>query len=117
MAALIATTSAFAGNQNGKATRSKSQAVSSQTFKGVNFVDKNNDGVCDNRGTNMRNNGKSFVDKNNDGVCDNYGQRKFDQNRNRKHKGQGKGNGNGNGKKHRKGNGNGNGNGNGRGRR
>ena len=39
--------------------------------RGANFVDKNNDGVCDNRGTGRyQGRGPNFVDKNNDGICD-----------------------------------------------
>lgn len=106
LVAAIASTSAFAQTQSNKPTKNKAQTVSSQNFRGPNFVDKNNDGVCDNRGTNMRRSGANFIDKNNDGVCDNYGKRKFDQNRNRK--------GNGKGKHHRRGKGNGNGNGRGK---
>ena len=40
-----------------------------------NFVDANNDGVCDNyseAGCQMQ--GANFVDADDDGVCDNYGQ-------------------------------------------
>jgi hypothetical protein len=36
------------------------------------FVDKNNDGICDNYQDRKSNaNGRNFVDKNNDGICDN----------------------------------------------
>lgn len=39
-----------------------------------NFVDKNNDGICDNREVSGQNTkGRNFVDKNNDGFCDNQG--------------------------------------------
>ncbi len=44
----------------------------STVVRGHNFIDKNNDGVCDNRGTNQGvKKGKNFIDKNNDGICDN----------------------------------------------
>ena len=37
-----------------------------------NFIDKNNDGVCDNRrASQAMKKGNNFIDKNNDGVCDN----------------------------------------------
>lgn len=45
-----------------------------QTYKlnkATNFVDSNNDGICDNRGT--CGNGLYFVDANGDGICDNSG--------------------------------------------
>jgi hypothetical protein len=36
------------------------------------FVDKNNDGVCDNAGTGRyQGRGANFIDNNNDGICDN----------------------------------------------
>lgn len=39
--------------------------------RGANFVDKNNDGVCDNRGSGrFQGRGPNFVDANNDGICD-----------------------------------------------
>lgn len=39
--------------------------------RGANFVDKNNDGICDNRGSGRyQGRGPNFVDKNNDGICD-----------------------------------------------
>ena len=73
------------------------------------FVDKNNNGVCDNRETKMKTGkGVNFVDKNGDGICDNKGT-------NCKRGGKGNGNccgkGNGNGFQHRHGCGQGNGNG------
>lgn len=37
------------------------------TFRGRNFVDANNDGICDLYGTNC-----AFVDEDGDGICDNY---------------------------------------------
>ena len=37
---------------------------------GAGFVDADNDGVCDNRGSGS---GAGFVDADNDGVCDNRG--------------------------------------------
>lgn len=36
-----------------------------------NYVDINNDGICDNYGTN-----ENYIDANNDGICDNYGTNK-----------------------------------------
>jgi hypothetical protein len=44
--------------------------------KGTNFVDVDNDGVCDNAQSGTcpnKNKGNGFVDENNDGVCDNAG--------------------------------------------
>lgn len=65
--------------------------------KGVKYVDKNNDGVCDNKQVKTKPNiGVNFVDKNKDGVCDN-----------KQNKGNGKccgyGKGNGQGYQHRHG--------------
>lgn len=49
-------------------------ATGRQGFRSRNFVDKNNDGVCDNRNTRGKNaKGRNFSDKNNDGICDNQG--------------------------------------------
>ncbi len=46
--------------------------------RGANFVDQNNDGVCDNFAAgNQRGRGANFVDKNNDGVCDNRGSGRY----------------------------------------
>ena len=75
------------------------------------FVDKNNNGICDNRENKLKTGkGANFVDKNGDGVCDNKGT-------NCKRGGKGNGNccrkGNGNGFQHRNGCGKGNSNGNG----
>ena len=39
--------------------------------RGVYFVDENNDGICDNAGQRV----VYFVDENNDGICDNAAQR------------------------------------------
>ena len=40
--------------------------------RGRNFVDKNNDGICDNLASRSgQGRGRNFVDKNNDGICDN----------------------------------------------
>lgn len=43
------------------------------TTKRGQWVDKNNDGICDNY-QNLKTNpkGSNFVDKNKDGICDNY---------------------------------------------
>ncbi len=97
--------------QNNNSANNTKNSVTTQTFKGPNFVDKNNDGVCDNRNSVTNRRGVNYIDKNNDGVCDNYGTRQY-ANGNGKKKGNGKCNGKGKGK----GNGNGNGNGKGRGR-
>jgi len=41
--------------------------------KGSKFVDKNNDGICDNYQNPKTNvSCPNFVDKNNDGICDNF---------------------------------------------
>jgi hypothetical protein len=67
-----------------------------------NFVDKDKNGVCDNRESKMKTGkGANFVDKNGNGVCDNKGKNCING-------GKGKGNCNGNGYKHRNGCGHGN---------
>lgn len=40
------------------------------TQKGSRFIDKNGDGICDNR-NGRGNRGRNFTDANNDGICDN----------------------------------------------
>jgi hypothetical protein len=83
----------------------RTTAKSTKNFSGRNFIDKNNDGICDNRqGSNKTQTakGRNFVDKNNDGICDN---------RQGKNSGKccgkgychGNGKGNGNGNQHRHG--------------
>ena len=59
--------------QTNSNVQKKDSTVKSSVNAGPNFVDKDNDGVCDNRQNNRNNQvrGKNFVDKNNDGVCDN----------------------------------------------
>jgi len=39
--------------------------------RGAGFVDKNNDGICDNRAdAGVKGRGPNFTDQNNDGICD-----------------------------------------------
>jgi len=56
-------------NNNGVCDNFESRSVKGQ---GVNFIDNNGDGICDNlnsrQGTGR---GANFVDKNGDGICDN----------------------------------------------
>lgn len=40
---------------------------------GRNFIDADNDGICDNCGLGMCAMGAGFVDADGDGICDNYG--------------------------------------------
>lgn len=69
---------------------------------GQNYVDADNNGVCDNRGTNASGGyGQNYVDADNDGVCDNLGTGGGSMARN----GRGNGNGNGNGNGYRAGQG------------
>ncbi len=86
-------------NQQAKTNeKTKSEAKTITKQAGGNFVDKNNDGICDNykdgnrRGNGLRNGkgkGPNFVDKDNDGICDNYkdGNRRGNGLRNGKGKG------------------------------
>ncbi len=52
----------------------KQTTVQTQTVG--KFVDKNNNGICDNRETMQNNNakGRNFVDANGDGICDRRGE-------------------------------------------
>lgn len=69
-----------------------------------NYVDSDNDGVCDNYSTNHKDgHGVNFVDSDNDGVCDNHATHQ--------HRGHGKGHGH----NHKNGHGYGYGNGHGHG--
>lgn len=81
---------------NAAATQTdQKQAVASST--GKNYVDKDNNGVCDNIGTRSGNGrGANFVDKNNDGICDNRATAGKKTGNNCR-------NGNGNGNQHRHG--------------
>lgn len=59
----------FAGNSYAQATSEKNPAPKTQQG---NFVDADNDGVCDNWQSRPEGGRKqNFVDANNDGVCDN----------------------------------------------
>jgi hypothetical protein len=55
----------------------KSSTVTTTTdFTPGNFVDKNKDGICDNRETRpAEGRRRNFVDSNGDGLCDNTGRR------------------------------------------
>jgi hypothetical protein len=68
---------------NNKQKNAQNPKVTSNVVRG-SFVDNNNDGICDNYQTRMKNGRSSnFVDKNGDGVCDNFqagGQGKGNQN-------------------------------------
>lgn len=49
-----------------------------------NYVDSNNDGICDNKEINANvSTGNNYVDSNNDGVCDNIGNRNQYRHKNR----------------------------------
>lgn len=68
---MIFTFQAQAQNSNTQAKQQDQQQTAANPVAGT-FVDKNNDGVCDNfesRSGNGR--GANFVDKNGDGICDN----------------------------------------------
>jgi hypothetical protein len=63
----------FAGNSYAQETTEKTSALKVQQG---NFVDANNDGVCDNWQSRPEGGRKlNFVDKNNDGICDNVSER------------------------------------------
>ncbi len=61
--------SAFSRNNAQAAEKSSTVTVISQANSRGNFVDDNNDGICDNYTGSGNGN---FVDNDNDGICDNY---------------------------------------------
>ncbi|MEI8047936.1 MAG: hypothetical protein WCI92_11200 [Bacteroidota bacterium] len=65
----------FAVQANAQSNTTANQPAQKQAVansSGGNYVDKDNNGVCDNIGTRSGNGrGANFVDKNNDGICDN----------------------------------------------
>ncbi len=72
---LIFTTQAQSQNStaaNTKQVQKKDKTTAS--VNGRNFVDKDNNGICDNREV-RKGKGVNFVDKNGDGICDNAGVR------------------------------------------
>ena len=83
------------------------QPAGKQNVQGRNFVDANNDGICDNRGKQGQNvNGANFVDKNNDGICDRRGNKNGGKGNCYRNGGKGNGKGKGCGNYCRRGNGN-----------
>ena len=67
---------------------------------GPNYVDKDNDGKCDNKDSrNKQRMNRNYVDNNNDGKCDNQGKNCKKQNGKKKGRGNCKGNNGGNGRK------------------
>ena len=65
---------------NGKSDTDVSTVQAGNTRPMVNFVDENNDGICDNTGRRMplvqnNKNRPNFVDADNDGICDRTGRR------------------------------------------
>jgi len=73
----VATLAVFFINQGFTQTTAKSgtdNAITAGTAVRGNFVDQNNDGVCDHQGTKGAvNRCSDFVDKDGDGICDNRG--------------------------------------------
>ena len=58
--------------QNANTANQPAQKQAAANATGRNYVDKDNNGVCDNLGTRSGNGrGANFVDKNGDGICDN----------------------------------------------
>jgi hypothetical protein len=97
----------FAIQSNAQNTNSANQPAQKQntvSSSSGNYVDKDNNGVCDNFNTRSgKGHGVNFTDKNNDGICDNranVGKKSGNNCRNGQgnqcRNGQGKGRGNGN---------------------
>jgi hypothetical protein len=70
---MIASTMVFSQTKEPVKTQNDNQEKTTLVNTGRNFVDQNNDGICDNRQNNQSKQvqGRNFVDKNNDGICDN----------------------------------------------
>lgn len=68
-AGLAAQTTSKKAADVSKTTQNIQQATVGQA--GPNFVDKDGDGICDNRSGRHGGN-RNFIDSNNDGVCDNF---------------------------------------------
>jgi hypothetical protein len=72
---LIVMTVSVAAQTSAKQVKAPAQQKDTAFTRGQ-FVDKNNDGVCDNFADRQpQGRGAGFVDKNNDGVCDNFADR------------------------------------------
>jgi len=68
---LFLLTAVYANSQ--QKNTNKSDSASGYITKHPNYIDKNKDGVCDNRKSSKKsqtNKGRNYVDKNKDGVCD-----------------------------------------------
>lgn len=102
-----AITMIFAVRANAQSSTTTDQVAQKQTAVNAtdgNYVDKDNNGVCDNIGNRSGNGrGANFVDKNGDGICDNRSTvgknsgkncRNGQGNKNRNGNGQGRGPGN-----------------------
>lgn len=73
----VGTVSAFASSQgNGFGACGKTRVCDTTGCNAQCYVDADNDGVCDNRGTVC--DGRYYVDVDQDGVCDNQGQNYMD---------------------------------------
>ena len=71
-------------SQNRAVTSSDVNIGNRQNSRGANFVDSNQDGVCDNYSTSGTRRGPNYIDSNKDGVCDHRnGQRIGNGHRNR----------------------------------
>jgi len=72
LAIVIILTFAFQSNaQSTKATNQSTQKQTEVNSTPGNYVDKDNNGVCDNLGTRSgKGRGPNFVDKDGDGICD-----------------------------------------------
>ena len=57
------------GTTVAQSTRKSAQKQNST--QGRYYIDKNNDGVCDNYSPRQASQGRNYSDRNNDGVCDN----------------------------------------------
>lgn len=74
--------SSFSKDNEQTAEKSSASVVNSQAGSRSNFIDSDNDGICDNytdgvcpqngMGNGYHHGNGNFVDENNDGICDNY---------------------------------------------
>jgi len=98
--AIMMTFAIQANAQSNAAANQPAQKQTAVNSAGRNYVDKDNNGVCDNLGTRSgRGRGTNFVDKNGDGICDNranVGNKYRNGQGNQYRNGQGQGRGQGN---------------------
>lgn len=77
----LATSHSFAAGRHLRHSRRFAECFNEYQVRMQNFVDENNDGICDNQGKMMHENCENKMDENNDGKCDLYESSKHHGNR------------------------------------